>query len=102
MLQLAGYTVLTADTAIDALQRLKDGPAPDLAVLDMRLPDLPGSKLTLRIHAEHPRIPILFVSGWVGEAVNLDQLATLRWEFLLKPFTRESLLPLVERLLGAG
>jgi two-component system cell cycle sensor histidine kinase/response regulator CckA len=102
MLQMAGYTVLTADTAIDALQRLKDGPVPDLAVLDMRLPDLPGSKLALRIHAEHPRIPILFVSGWVGEAVNLDQLAALRWEFLQKPFTRESLLPIVERLLGAG
>jgi CheY-like chemotaxis protein len=51
MLQMAGYTVLTADTAIDALQRLKDGPVPDLAVLDMRLPDLPGSKLALRIHA---------------------------------------------------
>jgi hypothetical protein len=34
--------------------------------------------------------------------VNLDQLAALRWEFLQKPFTRESLLPIVERLLGAG
>lgn len=100
MLQLAGYVCLTADTAIDALKHLKNDPLPELAILDLRIPDLPGTKLALRIHAQFPHLPVLFVAGWAAEAVNPDQLGALRWEFLQKPYTRESLLPVVERLLG--
>jgi two-component system cell cycle sensor histidine kinase/response regulator CckA len=99
MLQLAGYTCLTADTAIDALTYLKNGPVPDLVILDIRLQDLPGIKLALRIHAQYPQIPILFVSGWAGEAVDPDKLAGLRWGVLVKPYAAETLLPAVERLL---
>jgi DNA-binding response OmpR family regulator len=100
MLQLAGYTCLTADTAIDALTYLKDGPVPDLVILDIRLQDLPGIKLALRVHAQYPQIPILFVSGWAGEAV--DKLAGLRWGLLVKPYALGTLLPAVERLLPGG
>ena len=98
MLQLAGYTCLTADTAIDALTYLKNGPVPDLVILDIRLQDLPGIKLALRIHAQYPQIPILFVSGGAGKAVDPDKLAGLRWGFLVKPYAPETLLPAVERL----
>lgn len=102
MLQVAGYDCLTADTAIDALTYLKSGRVPDLAILDVRLQDLPGTRLAMRIHEQHPHIPILFVSGRTGDAVDPEQLAALRWEFLQKPYTRETLLPAVERLLLGG
>ena len=102
LLQVAGYDCLTADTAIDALRHLKKGRIPDLALLETRLPDLAGTQLARRIHAEHPRVPVVFMSRRPGEAINPDQLAGLRWEFLPKPFTRETLLQVVERLLGLG
>ena len=59
-------------------------------------------KVALRIHAQHPQVPILFVFGWVDEAVNQDKLAGLRWGSLQKPYTPETLLPAVERLLVRG
>lgn len=99
MLQLAGYTCVTADTAIDALTCVKNGPVPDLVILDIRIHDLPGIKLALRIHAQHPRLPMLLVSGRADEAVNQDKPAGLRWGSLQKPYTPETLLPAVERLL---
>jgi DNA-binding response OmpR family regulator len=102
MLQLAGYTCVGVDTAIDALKNLKNDPVPDLVILDIRLRDLPGIKLALRIHAQHPLIPILFVSGWAAEAVNTDALVGLRWGSLQKPYTQETLLPAVESLLPRG
>ncbi len=102
LLQLAGYVTLTADTAIDALTYLKNGQVSDLVIVELRLADLPGVKLATRIHAQHPRVPILFVSGWVEEATPLAQLAGVRWEYLRKPCTQETLLPAVERLLGRG
>ena len=99
MLQLAGYTCVTADTAIDALTGLKNVQVPDLVILDIRLHDLPGIKLALRIHAQHPRLPILLVSGWAEETVNSDQLAGLRCGSLQKPYTPETLLPDPSQLL---
>ena len=100
MLQLAGYACVTADTAIDALTSLKNGPVADLVILDIRIHDLPGIKLALRIHAQYPRIPILLVSGWAEEAVHPDKLVGMRWESHRKPYTPETLLPAVERLLS--
>ena len=100
ILQLAGYATLTADTSIDALTYLKTGQVPDLAIIDLRLADLPGVRLASRIHAQHPRIPILFVSGWAPEAAVLDGQADLRWEYLEKPYSSGVLLMAVERLLG--
>ena len=102
ILQLAGYATLTADTAIDALTFLKTGQVPDLAIVDLRLADLPGVKLASRIHGQHPRIPILFVAGWAAEAAIPDQLTALRWGFLQKPYTPPTLLAAVERLLSGG
>jgi DNA-binding NtrC family response regulator len=102
ILQLAGYTARTADTAIDALTYLQQGQLPDLAILDLRLPDLPGTRLAARMHARHPRLPILFVSGQAGASVERDAVSTLRCDFLPKPFTQETLLPVVQRLLGSG
>ncbi len=101
MLQLAGYTCVGVDTAIDALKNLKNDPVPDLVILDIRLRDLPGVKLALRIHAQHPQIPVLFVSG-AEETVNTDTLVDLRWGSLQKPYAQETLLPAVESLLSGG
>ena len=102
MLQLAGYTCITADTAIDALTHLKTGTVADLVILDIRIHDLPGLKLALRIHAQYPRLPILLVAGRAEEAVGQDELVGLRREFLPKPYAAETLLPAVERLLAGG
>lgn len=100
MLQVGGYDCLTADTAIDALTHLKNGRIPDLAIIEIRLHDLPGTKLALRIHAQHPRIPIVFVSARPEEAMTSGQLVGVRWEFLQKPQTPETLLPAVARILA--
>ena len=100
LLEEAGYTCQTADTAIDALTYLKHGRAPALAILDLRIPDLPGTKLALRIHEQRPEMPVLFISVRAGDLVSTEHLASLRWEFLQKPVTRETLLPAIERLLS--
>jgi two-component system cell cycle sensor histidine kinase/response regulator CckA len=100
ILEEAGYTCQTADTAIDALTYLKHGRAPALAILDLRIHDLPGTKLALRIHEQRPGTPVLFISGRAGDLVDPERLASLRWELLQKPVTRETLLPAIERLLS--
>jgi CheY-like chemotaxis protein len=59
----------------DALTYLKNGRVPELVILDIRIPDLPGPKLGRRLHEQYPRIPVLFVSGRPWEPASTDRLA---------------------------
>ncbi len=101
-LEEAGLSCVTAGSAAAALEVLKEGHAPDLLVLDVRLPDLPGTQLALRIHDQYPgvEIPVLFVSGWVDAVNAATQLERLRWGFLPKPFSPEAMADAARRLLA--
>jgi two-component system, cell cycle sensor histidine kinase and response regulator CckA len=98
-LEQAGFTCAVADSAGKALELIGGGTVPDLIVLDIRLPDLPGPELALRIHSRYARVPILFVSGWTGGLTDPDRFSQLRWDFLPKPFTGETLGAAVRRML---
>ncbi|HEX2219616.1 MAG TPA: response regulator [Gemmatimonadales bacterium] len=100
-LEEAGMVCLAADNAAQAMDILGAGQVPDLLVLDVRLPDLPGPELALRIHSRYPRIPVLFVSGWVDGLANPGTLEALAWGFLQKPYTGEALVERVRRMVPA-
>ena len=100
-LEEAGMVCLGAHNAAQAMEILGAGRVPDLLILDVRLPDLPGPELALRIHSRYPRIPVLFVSGWVDGLANPGTLEALEWGFLQKPFTGEALIGLVRRMVPA-
>ena len=98
-LQEAGFTTVAVDTAQGALEVLEHG-VPDLLVIDIRLPDLPGPELALRIHLRYPRVPVLFISAWPDTQTKGADLDTLHWMFVQKPFSGESLAQAARLLLG--
>ncbi len=100
-LERAGFRCLDAETADRAQRILAAGTVPDLMVLDVRLPDVPGPAFALQVHRHHPAIPVLFVSGWIDGLADSTTLAPLRWGFLQKPFSGEALIGGVKRLLAA-
>jgi two-component system cell cycle sensor histidine kinase/response regulator CckA len=98
----AGFSCMSAGTASDAMSMVSAERLPDLLLLDVRLPDLPGPELALRIHARYPRVPVLFVSGWIDGLTDAAHLEPLRWDFVPKPFTGEALVAAVRRLLESS
>ena len=75
--------------------------APDLVILDVRMPEIDGFELMARLKAELPGIDIIVMTGSLDD---LDQklIRAIRgraFYFIQKPFDREVLLTLVERCL---
>lgn len=56
-------SVLTVPTLAEALQRLKAGPAVDLVLLDLRLPDSMGISGLLKVRDTVPDTPVVVVSA---------------------------------------
>jgi CheY-like chemotaxis protein len=100
MLELEGHVCLPALDAGEALELLGGGQIPDLMVIDIRLPGMSGPELALRIHTRYPRIPVLFVSGWVDGLADPAQLDPMHWAFLAKPYTPDALVNAARRMLG--
>jgi DNA-binding response OmpR family regulator len=96
-LELEGYSVLVADTGARALESASRS-NPDLVVLDLGLPDLPGEEVarTLRTASN---VPIIMLTAKAGED---DRVAGLRLgadDYLAKPFSPRELVARVEAVL---
>jgi CheY-like chemotaxis protein len=100
MLELEGYVCLPARDGEQALELLDTSRLPDLMVIDIRLPGISGPELALRIHTRYPRIPVLFVSGWVDGLADPALLDRMRWAFLAKPYSPETLIGAAQQMLG--
>ncbi|MCP3917452.1 MAG: SpoIIE family protein phosphatase [bacterium] len=94
------YEVATAGTATVALELLADF-RPDLAILDIRMPEMDGFQLMAELRGREPNLDIIFMTGIVHE-VDAQLIRAIRekaFYFITKPFDREVLLTLVGRCL---
>jgi DNA-binding response OmpR family regulator len=96
----SGFSAACAVGGRAALEQLERGPAPDLLVLDLRMPDLDGRALLQEARSRlklSPRVVLLSADRAVAAAaVELAAEA-----FVEKPFQPEGLLAAVWRALGA-
>ena len=85
-LEELGHRAVNASSGEEALALL-DGPARDvdLVVTDVMMPEMTGAELAAAIRRRGINVPILFVTGYVGEAGDADDLA--EGDLLRKPFT---------------
>jgi CheY-like chemotaxis protein len=62
VLQRAGYEVLTATSAKEALELVASRKL-DLVLSDHLMPGMHGTELAEQIKAEHPELPVILISG---------------------------------------
>lgn len=92
VLESAGYRVIIAASAAEALQAFRNCSAPiDLLVADVVLPGMNGRKLAEHLEALHPDARILLISGY-PEQLALCEVSSGNGKFLAKPFSIHSLL----------
>jgi YesN/AraC family two-component response regulator len=114
VLDLAGYVVLTADNATDALDQLGRTPT-DLVITDIIMPKIDGVQAIQSIRKAFPLVRIVAISGGGNFGVAGYQPTAIATNaylasaeeagvhlVLTKPFEADDLLEAVEKLLGVG
>jgi CheY-like chemotaxis protein len=74
LLEAAGHTVTDSDNATGALALL--GAGFDLLITDVMMPDMDGLELIRHVRRKFRRLPILTITGWRAEGVDMLAMAT--------------------------
>jgi CheY-like chemotaxis protein len=92
LLEMCGYVVLAAKNGAEALDISQRHTNPiDLLLTDMVMPGISGRVLADQLVQLRPRIKVVYMSGYTGQAVGARGILDPGSLFLQKPFTRDAL-----------
>jgi DNA-binding NarL/FixJ family response regulator len=95
--------VVEADGASSALDAVRDGAPFDLALVDVRMPDLDGLELLRALKADRPDMPVIMLSTYDNAPYVKRALADGAAGYLLKDATPEDLAQAINvALSGSG
>jgi DNA-binding response OmpR family regulator len=97
-LQQEGYTVVLARSGEEGLE-IAVGQAPDLVILDVRLPGIDGFEVLRRLRAAGSKAPVLMLTARDDEVDKVIGLELGADDYVTKPFGLRELLSRVKALL---
>lgn len=98
ILQQNGYNTDTAKNGQEAIEKSK-AHFFNLALLDIKLPDMEGTKLLTTLHDNLPKMMKIMVTGYPSQENAIDALNLGADAYIIKPVKPERLLALVEEKL---
>jgi DNA-binding response OmpR family regulator len=99
-LERAGLTVLSTESGAEAIT-LAMSASPDLVVLDLGLPDVPGETVARELRAAGP-VPILMLTAKAAEEDRIAGLELGADDYVTKPFSPRELVLRVQAILRRG
>jgi DNA-binding response OmpR family regulator len=84
------YDLAFATNGAEALEQLEQH-RPEVAVLDMRLPDTDGIELLRRIRVSHPDLPVIITTAYLSIEPQLKVLDLPHSGYIVKPFRLDEL-----------
>ena len=88
-LEELGYFPIACTSGAEALEALQGNPGVELVITDVMMPEMTGPELIRIVGARYPEIAVLFVTGFVGETGDWEELSG--HDILRKPFTVSAL-----------
>lgn len=98
ILELQGYTVLSAETG-EAAEALIRSSAVNAVLLDLRLPDRDGLEVLRRLKEHSPDTEVLMVSGYASLASAIEAMRHGAFGYVQKPVNVEEVLGGLQRAL---
>jgi len=101
-LESAGYQVVKAPTAEEALALLNSGQDADnfaLALTDLRLPGMDGLQLLQRMQKLRPSLPVIVMTAFGTIETAVAAMKAGASDYVLKPFSLEDLMITIDKVL---
>jgi CheY-like chemotaxis protein len=99
-LEAEGYVVISAAGGPEALELVaRHSGRLDLMVTDVVMPDMSGGELARRLAAIRPETKVIYVSGYVDDAIVREGVLAEGVPFLQKPFALEALALMARQVL---
>lgn len=102
LLRRSGYATTLATGAEEALLRLQEGPAYDLVISDVMMPEIDGLSLLERMSEDYPGTPVVMVTAVQDVHIATTAFRAGAIDYLVKPFARVQLEEVVSRALEHG
>jgi len=80
----AGYTASVAIDGASALALAATSP-PDIALLDIGLPDMPGTELAARLKELCPEVIVIFITAYTSTDLAVEMMHQGAFYYLVKP-----------------
>jgi len=98
-LKQAGYTVVTASSAREAVEQARETPC-DVALLDMKMPEMDGFQVAAMLRQLQPDLRVVIFTGYASLETEARAAQLDFYEYLPKSNWYDLLLPTVERVLA--
>lgn len=92
------YDVTTVDLGKQAIKFLDDTP-PDIALLDLKLPDMDGFEILRHIHDQQLPTEAIMITGQGSMNTAIEAMKLGARDFLVKPFDKNRLLLTIKNVL---
>jgi DNA-binding NtrC family response regulator len=90
------HVIEVARTGEEGIRRVAEG-APDVVLLDLRLPDLSGLEVYRRIRQVDARIPVLFITAATAAEHAIEAMKQGAYDYLIKPLDTQHLRQVVDQ-----
>jgi DNA-binding NtrC family response regulator len=100
-LELSGFSSALAENGDQGLERARQESF-DVALLDLRMPGMPGMEVLKRLKQESPNTAVIILTGYASIDSAVEAIKLGAYDYLPKPFTPEGLTALVLRAANAS
>ncbi len=98
VLQRDGLPVLRATDPLEALERVRHEPV-DLAILDMRMPQMSGFELMRRLREQRQELPVIIMTAFGSIDTAVEAINSGAVDYVSKPMNVEEIRAAVHRVL---
>jgi len=100
MLTDSKYNIIgEASSAKEAISILQDRKA-HIAIIDVVMPEISGIELAEKINSNFQDTQVIMISSLAQENIVIDAISVGASDFLQKPFTKETLINSIEKIIS--
>jgi two-component system, NtrC family, response regulator AtoC len=92
-----GYKVSVAKSGAEAVEQIQKA-RPDLAMMDIKLPDQDGIGLLRTLRREHPELEVIVMTAFGGSSTAIKAMEHGAYDYVTKPFDIDDLLATLKRV----